>query len=316
MAKAFEAKYPGIKVAVERTGAERLFNRIAQETASNIHRCRRGEQLRCRPLHHLEAPGLAGTLPDRRDGRERAGRHARSRRHLHQPAHAFERHRLQYQPGQAGGRAQGFQRPARSQVRRQAGQGPSRLFRHHHDGHPADRARARLGLSSRSSPSRRCCRSSRPPSRPRRSRPASAPSPSTAATTCSGWPRSAARRSRWCMRSRARRRSPTRCGVQGGAQSQCGASAGRAGSCRPRARVHRQPERPVSGQQTGQGQGRPAGAGLDQDLARRTRPRSRRRPTRSRPGTSGCSRYERRSLAREFTPERREGASGWQRRSR
>ncbi len=39
LAKAFEAKYPGIKVAVERTGAERLFNRIAQETASNIRRC-------------------------------------------------------------------------------------------------------------------------------------------------------------------------------------------------------------------------------------------------------------------------------------
>ena len=39
VAKAFEAKFPGIKVAVERTGAERLFNRLAQETASNIKRC-------------------------------------------------------------------------------------------------------------------------------------------------------------------------------------------------------------------------------------------------------------------------------------
>jgi iron(III) transport system substrate-binding protein len=39
MAKAFEARFPGIKVAVERTGAERLFNRLAQETASNIKRC-------------------------------------------------------------------------------------------------------------------------------------------------------------------------------------------------------------------------------------------------------------------------------------
>lgn len=37
LAKGFEAKY-GIKVAVERTGAERLFNRLAQETASNIRR--------------------------------------------------------------------------------------------------------------------------------------------------------------------------------------------------------------------------------------------------------------------------------------
>src|SRR5262245_40727562 len=39
LAKAFEAKFPGIKVAVERTGAERLFNRLGQETASNIKRC-------------------------------------------------------------------------------------------------------------------------------------------------------------------------------------------------------------------------------------------------------------------------------------
>ena len=38
MAKAFEAKYPGIKVSVERTGAERLFNRIAQEAASRIYK--------------------------------------------------------------------------------------------------------------------------------------------------------------------------------------------------------------------------------------------------------------------------------------
>jgi len=34
--KAFEAKYPGIAVRVERTGAERVFTRIAQEYGSNI----------------------------------------------------------------------------------------------------------------------------------------------------------------------------------------------------------------------------------------------------------------------------------------
>src|ERR1700757_1811989 len=39
LAKAFEVKYGGdIKVKVERTGAERLFNRIAQEAASKIYR--------------------------------------------------------------------------------------------------------------------------------------------------------------------------------------------------------------------------------------------------------------------------------------
>lgn len=38
VAKAFEARYPGIKVNVERTGSERLFNRIAQEQASRIYK--------------------------------------------------------------------------------------------------------------------------------------------------------------------------------------------------------------------------------------------------------------------------------------
>jgi iron(III) transport system substrate-binding protein len=37
LAKAFEAKYPGIAVQVERTGAERVFQRIGQEYSSNIH---------------------------------------------------------------------------------------------------------------------------------------------------------------------------------------------------------------------------------------------------------------------------------------
>ena len=37
IAKAFEAKYPGVAMRVERSGAERLFQRIGQEYASNIH---------------------------------------------------------------------------------------------------------------------------------------------------------------------------------------------------------------------------------------------------------------------------------------
>src|SRR5262245_5838261 len=37
LAKAFEARYSGITVRVERSGAERVFQRIAQEMASNIH---------------------------------------------------------------------------------------------------------------------------------------------------------------------------------------------------------------------------------------------------------------------------------------
>jgi iron(III) transport system substrate-binding protein len=39
LGKAFEAKYPGITVRVERSGAERIFQRVAQEMGSNIHAC-------------------------------------------------------------------------------------------------------------------------------------------------------------------------------------------------------------------------------------------------------------------------------------
>src|SRR6202453_4789455 len=37
LGKLFEAKYPGISVRVERSGAERIFQRIAQEQGSGIH---------------------------------------------------------------------------------------------------------------------------------------------------------------------------------------------------------------------------------------------------------------------------------------
>ena len=37
LGKAFEAKYPGITAQVERSGAERIFQRVGQEYASNIH---------------------------------------------------------------------------------------------------------------------------------------------------------------------------------------------------------------------------------------------------------------------------------------
>ena len=39
IAKLFEAKYPGIAVKVERSGAERNFQRIGQEYASKIYNC-------------------------------------------------------------------------------------------------------------------------------------------------------------------------------------------------------------------------------------------------------------------------------------
>jgi len=39
VSKAFQVKFPGIVVRVERTGAERVFQRIGQERASNIFAC-------------------------------------------------------------------------------------------------------------------------------------------------------------------------------------------------------------------------------------------------------------------------------------
>lgn len=38
IARAFEAKFPGVRVRVERSGAERVFQRIGQEYGSKIHR--------------------------------------------------------------------------------------------------------------------------------------------------------------------------------------------------------------------------------------------------------------------------------------
>src|SRR5512134_3270699 len=37
LARNFEQKFPGVAVRVERSGAERIYTRIAQEYASNIH---------------------------------------------------------------------------------------------------------------------------------------------------------------------------------------------------------------------------------------------------------------------------------------
>jgi ABC-type Fe3+ transport system substrate-binding protein len=39
LGKAFEAAHPGIQIQIERSGSERLFQRIGQEFSSNIHAC-------------------------------------------------------------------------------------------------------------------------------------------------------------------------------------------------------------------------------------------------------------------------------------
>jgi iron(III) transport system substrate-binding protein len=39
LGRAFEAAYPGVQIQIERSGSERLFQRIAQEHDANIHAC-------------------------------------------------------------------------------------------------------------------------------------------------------------------------------------------------------------------------------------------------------------------------------------
>src|SRR5499433_1564315 len=65
LAKAFEAKYPGISVRVERSGAERIFQRIAQEQGSGINAVDVANSTD--PAHYLDWKSkdwLAPYLPD------------------------------------------------------------------------------------------------------------------------------------------------------------------------------------------------------------------------------------------------------------
>jgi iron(III) transport system substrate-binding protein len=65
LGKAFEAKYPGIAVRVERSGAERIFQRIAQEQASGINAVDVANSTD--PAHYLDWKSkdwLAPYLPD------------------------------------------------------------------------------------------------------------------------------------------------------------------------------------------------------------------------------------------------------------
>src|ERR1700754_4048120 len=65
LGKAFEAKYPGIPVRVERSGAERIFQRIAQEQSSGINAVDVANSTD--PAHYLDWKSrdwLAPYLPD------------------------------------------------------------------------------------------------------------------------------------------------------------------------------------------------------------------------------------------------------------
>ena len=62
LGKAFEAAYPGVTVQIERSGSERLFQRIDQEFACRHPRSRCDQHLGCIAHHHLEAEQMVGAI--------------------------------------------------------------------------------------------------------------------------------------------------------------------------------------------------------------------------------------------------------------
>ena len=127
LGKAFEAKYPGIEVQIERSGSERLFQRLGQEFSSNIHAC---DVVNSSDASHFIswkrnnwlAPFVTEDiaqhfLPAYRDpdGTVRG------------LADLAVVDRLQHQSGETRRRAEEFCRFARPEMGRQDGQGPSGL---------------------------------------------------------------------------------------------------------------------------------------------------------------------------------------------
>ncbi len=183
IAKAFEAKYPGISVRVERTGAERVFQRVGQEYASNIHAV---DVVNSSDASHFivwKRDGLLAPFVPEDVAKYYAGRTEGPGRPVRELPRLPERHRLQHESGEGGRRAEELRRPARSEMGGQDRQGPSGLQRHHHDRHLRDGARPRLGLFREARQAARDAGAVRRPIRPRRSRSASARSWPTATTT-------------------------------------------------------------------------------------------------------------------------------------
>ena len=126
--KAFEAKYPGVAVRVERSGAERVFQRIGQEYASNIH-----------AVDVVNSSDAAHFIVWKRDGwlapyvpedvaKHYPAEHKDPDGTVRELPRLAQRHRLQHQAGEGRGRAEELRRPARPEMGRQDRQGASGLF--------------------------------------------------------------------------------------------------------------------------------------------------------------------------------------------
>ena len=146
LGKDFEAKYPGINVRVERSGAERVFTRIGQEYSSNVHAVdvvNTADQAHC--IVWKRNGWLAPYLP------EEVAKHYDKDYYDPDGFEVVTRVLVspfgyQHRSGEDGGRAEELRRPARSEMGRQDGQGASGLQRHHHERDLPDRARSRLGV--------------------------------------------------------------------------------------------------------------------------------------------------------------------------
>ena len=105
VAKAFEARFPGVSVRVERSGAERNFQRIQQEYASRIFAC---DVIQSSDGAHFIAWKREGLLASYLPEEVAAHYPAAApgyRGHVRVVAHLPLRHRLQYQAGELAGGA-------------------------------------------------------------------------------------------------------------------------------------------------------------------------------------------------------------------
>ncbi len=149
LARSFEAKYPGVAIRVERSGAERVYQRIGQEQSSRVY----AVDVVCStdPSHFLDWTGagkdwvepfvtedMAKHFP--KDQVDPNGMHG-------QLVRLARSDRLQHQSGEARGRAEKLRRSARSEMAGQDLQGPSRLQRRDPDQHLSVGARAGLAVS-------------------------------------------------------------------------------------------------------------------------------------------------------------------------
>jgi len=101
LGKTFEAKYPGIAVRVERSGAERIFQRIAQRAGpANINSVDVANSTDPAALSRLEEEGLAGRPICRRNVANISRRIRSIRRHVRHSCAWLEAIGLQHQPGE------------------------------------------------------------------------------------------------------------------------------------------------------------------------------------------------------------------------